>query len=52
MRVLILSCNTGQGHNSAGSAVREELEAAGAECELLDALSFAVSYTHLTLPTN
>ncbi len=49
MRVLILSCNTGQGHNSAGSAVREALEAAGAECELLDALSFARGNTSKTV---
>ncbi len=26
MKVLILSCNTGQGHNSAGLAVKEELQ--------------------------
>lgn len=41
MKVLILSCNTGQGHNSAGLAVREELERRGIPCEMRDALSFA-----------
>lgn len=40
MKVLILSCNTGQGHNTAGKAVRAELERLGIECEMLDALSF------------
>ena len=40
-RILILSCNTGQGHNSAGLAVKEAFERAGAACEFLDALSFA-----------
>lgn len=40
MRVLILSCNTGQGHNSAGRAVKYELEKNGIYCEMLDALAF------------
>ncbi len=41
MKVLILSCNTGQGHNSAGLAVQEELARQGIPCEMKDALSFA-----------
>lgn len=41
MRILILSCNTGQGHNSAGMAVQEELERRGIPCAMKDALSFA-----------
>lgn len=41
MKVLILSCNTGQGHNSAGLAVKEELDRRGIPCEMKDALSFA-----------
>lgn len=41
MKILILSCNTGQGHNSAGMAVQEELERRGIPCEMKDALSFA-----------
>ena len=40
MKVLILSCNTGQGHNTAGKAVLAELQRLGIECEMLDALSF------------
>ena len=40
MKILILSCNTGQGHNSAGNAVKEALEALGVVCDMVDALSF------------
>ena len=40
MKALILSCNTGQGHNSTGKAVMSELEKRDVECEMLDALSF------------
>lgn len=40
MRILILSCNTGQGHNSAGLAVKEAFGRRGVECEMVDALSF------------
>lgn len=40
MKILILSCSTGQGHNTAAEAVREALEARGAECVLLDPFSF------------
>ena len=40
MKVLILSCNTGEGHNSAGRAVREALRARGVHCEMIDALQF------------
>ena len=29
MKILILSCNTGQGHNTAGRAILEELNARG-----------------------
>ncbi len=41
MRPLILSCNTGAGHNSAAKAIREQFENNGVECQMLDALSFA-----------
>ncbi len=41
MKALILSCNTGQGHNTAGRAVKEELNRRGIECQMLDALRFA-----------
>lgn len=35
---MILSCNTGAGHNSAASAIREELELHGDTCTCMDAL--------------
>lgn len=41
MKVLILSCNTGGGHNSAGKAVAEELLARGDEAYVLDYLRLA-----------
>ncbi len=40
MRVLILSCNTGGGHNSAGSAIQEYFQKEGVDCEMANALSF------------
>lgn len=40
MRILILSCNTGGGHNSAAAAVKEYLESVGVSCEIKDALAF------------
>lgn len=40
MRVLILSCNTGGGHNSAASAIKEYFESVGVFCEIKDALAF------------
>lgn len=46
MRVLILSCNTGEGHNSAGNALREVFGQAGISCEMrnfLDLFSHSVS---------
>ena len=41
MHVLVLSCNTGGGHNSAGSAVLEALEARGHTGERIDFLALA-----------
>ena len=41
VRILILSCNTGGGHNSAALAVQEALHARGAWAEIVDPLSFA-----------
>ncbi len=49
MKVLILSCNTGQGHNSAGLAVKEELDRRGVACEMKDALSFARGHASRTI---
>ena len=40
MKALILSCNTGQGHNTAGKAVREEFLRRGIDCKMLDTLRF------------
>ncbi len=41
MKILILSCNTGEGHNSAAKAIAEELERRGVESEIKDSLAFA-----------
>ena len=56
MRVLILSCNTGGGHNSCGAAIQKACEEQGDTCELLDSLQFAsnklsrfVSWGHTTM---
>lgn len=40
MKVLVLSCNTGEGHNSAGLAIKEYFDGAGVECDMKDALTF------------
>ena len=40
MKIAILTCSTGGGHNSAGSAIREQLVSGGAECDLVNALDF------------
>lgn len=40
MKVLILSCNTGGGHNSAASALCEYFEKMGDECDIVNALDF------------
>lgn len=40
MKLLILSCNTGAGHNSVASALKEAFSDKGDECEIVDALSF------------
>lgn len=40
MRTLILTCNTGEGHNSSAVAIREVFENNGEFCELLDSLQF------------
>lgn len=59
MKVLMLSCNTGQGHNTAARAVMEELERRGVQCEMRDALAFAgelaskvVSNTYIKMATD
>lgn len=40
MKFLVLSCNTGGGHNSAAKAVKEKMLSLGHECEIKDALAF------------
>lgn len=42
MKVLILSCGTGQGHNSAARAVEEALKRAGLSAKLLTPSPLAV----------
>ncbi len=39
MRIVMLSCNTGEGHNSTAKAIEEVLSARGVECEIIDVLS-------------
>lgn len=48
MRVLILSCATGEGHNSAAKAIWENFTMHKIQCEIIDTLSLispAVSQT-------
>ena len=40
MRTLILSCNTGAGHNSCARAIQEAYRANGEVCDIVDALTF------------
>lgn len=40
MKTVILTCNTGGGHNSAAKAIQEALEGRGAACDLVNALDF------------
>ena len=40
MKVLILSCNTGEGHNSCARALRDEFRKQNIECEITDTLDF------------
>ena len=39
MKILILSCNTGEGHNSSGKALQAALIRHGVECDLKDTLA-------------
>lgn len=40
MKVLILSITAGEGHNSTAKAIREEMQANGVECEILDTYKY------------
>ncbi len=47
MRVIILSCNTGEGHNSTGRAILEVLKNRGVYSEMVDALAcFSKSFSN------
>ena len=39
MKILILSCNTGEGHNSSGKALQTALISRGVECDIEDTLA-------------
>lgn len=56
MRVLILSCSTGQGHNATADAIKQAFEQMGMACEVADSLCFAsknlsrfMSWGHVTM---
>lgn len=40
MHVLILTCNTGGGHNAVAAALKERFESRGAACDVMDGLGF------------
>lgn len=40
MKVLVLSCNTGGGHNACARAIREQFQSAGDICDIADAVGF------------
>ena len=39
MKTLILSCNTGEGHNSSAKALKKAMDSQGIECEVQDTLA-------------
>ena len=46
MRVLILSCGTGGGHNAAASAMKEALEARGHSADVLNPYTLKASQNY------
>ena len=50
MKVLLLSCSTGEGHNHCAQAVREALDKRGHETEFLDMLRLFGEQTKATNP--
>lgn len=44
MKVLILSCNTGEGHNSSAMAIKHAMDAQGIECDKEDTLALVSEY--------
>lgn len=51
MRVLLLSCNTGGGHNSAAKAIMESFKKRSVDCDRADALAF-ISEVHSEIVSN
>lgn len=49
MKALILSCNTGQGHNSAAASVSSYLNSAKIPCDTADALAFVSEWASKTI---
>ena len=45
VKILILSCNTGEGHNAAGHAVEEAALARGHEVNFVDAMQLGKRHT-------
>ena len=41
MKAVVLSCNTGEGHNTAGKAIYKKFLQMGVECDFVDTLSIA-----------
>ncbi|MEA5059922.1 MAG: glycosyltransferase [Candidatus Pelethousia sp.] len=39
MKILILTCNTGEGHNASARAIKEVFESQGCACDIVDSLS-------------
>lgn len=50
MKILILSCDTGEGHNSAGRAVREAAELKGHTVEMMDMFLYPGNAPPMPLP--
>ena len=51
MKVLILSCNTGEGHNSCAAALEEECRNQNIPCDTEDALRFISPVLQLKIKT-
>ncbi len=45
MKVLILSCSTGQGHNAVSQAIAQQFHTRGTHCEVVDSLQFISNRT-------
>ena len=42
MKILILSCNTGEGHNSCAKALQKAMQRRGIACEIQDTLALVI----------